>query len=367
MDKLKIALCDNHSFYCERFEAYMVSHRAEEVELFLYSVQEQLEEALKKIKFDVLLVGTGFEHFFHSMELEEKILYLSDRVPDRVLEDAMWQKQDGMPKEVSRYEPMEQLMQKIYVITGNGREKKQMAIRYKRLEVTGICSPIGHEMQQLFSVLYAINLSREKKILYISFLEYSGFLEIFGQPEGCDMSELMLRLRAGNLDVSFFWRCVYEMSGIYYLIPFENPENLIQTGERELTALLDFIEHFTDFEEVILDFGVSMTEYHSYLNFCDAVYMISRDGYVYECQERAFFKWVSREQPQTNLDKIHRLSVSYQARAVRPGGNVAEQLLWSEFGDFVRQQIKNFGKENKKNEGNRQRDSGAEGEDPRGS
>ena len=35
----------------------MVSHKAKEVELFLYSVQEQLEEALKTMRFDVLLVG----------------------------------------------------------------------------------------------------------------------------------------------------------------------------------------------------------------------------------------------------------------------------------------------------------------------
>ena len=91
MEKLKIALCDNHSFYCERFEAYMVSHKAKEVELFLYSVQEQLEEALKTMRFDVLLVGAGFENFFHSMELEDRILYLSERMPDCVaLQKKSW-------------------------------------------------------------------------------------------------------------------------------------------------------------------------------------------------------------------------------------------------------------------------------------
>ena len=115
MEKLKIALCDNHSFYCERFEAYMVSHKAKEVELFLYSVQEQLEEALKTMRFDVLLVGAGFENFFHSMELEDRILYLSERMPDCVAEDAMWQREDAVPKEVSRYEPMEQQIGRAHV------------------------------------------------------------------------------------------------------------------------------------------------------------------------------------------------------------------------------------------------------------
>lgn len=99
------------------------------------------------MRFDVLLVGAGFENFFHSMELEDRILYLSERMPDCVAEDAMWQREDAVPKEVSRYEPMEQLMQKIYVMAGKTGNGQQAAIRYKRLKVTGVCSPIGHEMR----------------------------------------------------------------------------------------------------------------------------------------------------------------------------------------------------------------------------
>lgn len=359
MEKLKIALCDNRSFYCERFEAYMVSHKAKEVELFLYSVQEQLEEALKTMRFDVLLVGAGFENFFHSMELEDRILYLSERMPDCVAEDAMWQREDAVPKEVSRYEPMEQLMQKIYVMAGKTGNGQQAAIRYKRLKVTGVCSPIGHEMQQLFSVLYAVNLGREKKILYVNLLEYSGFGELFGQTGGCDMADLLLRLRAGTLDLSFFWRCACEKAGIYCLMPFDNPENTAQTGEQELRELLDFVEHFTDFEEVVIDFGISMTEYYSYLDFCDVMLMIGREGYYYQCRENAFLKWVREAQTADGMDRLCRVTVPYSARTIRPGGSVIEQLQWSEFGDFVRQYTTKSGrKRGKQSEDNRPGDTG---------
>ena len=39
--KIKIALCDKDKFYCERFAAYMMNHKAQEIELNIYSTIEQ--------------------------------------------------------------------------------------------------------------------------------------------------------------------------------------------------------------------------------------------------------------------------------------------------------------------------------------
>ena len=41
MQKIKIALCDKDKFYCERFAAYMMNHKAQEIELNIYSTIEQ--------------------------------------------------------------------------------------------------------------------------------------------------------------------------------------------------------------------------------------------------------------------------------------------------------------------------------------
>ena len=43
------------------------------------------------------------------------------------------------------------------------------------MKVIGVVSPECHEMQELFSVMHAVNLGREQKVLYFNFLEFSGF------------------------------------------------------------------------------------------------------------------------------------------------------------------------------------------------
>lgn len=68
----------------------------------------------------------------------------------------------------------------------------------------GVVSPECHEMQELFSVMHAVNLGREQKVLYFNFLEFSGFRELFGQTGNFDFTDVVLKLRSGERRQSIF-------------------------------------------------------------------------------------------------------------------------------------------------------------------
>ena len=74
MQKIKIALCDKDKFYCERFAAYMMNHKAQEIELNIYSTIEQFTGDEKMGNFDLVIAGSGFEEFSSDVN----IMYLSD-------------------------------------------------------------------------------------------------------------------------------------------------------------------------------------------------------------------------------------------------------------------------------------------------
>ena len=63
MQKIKIALCDKDKFYCERFATYMMNHKAQEIELNIYSTIEQFTGDEKMGNFDLVIAGSGFERF----------------------------------------------------------------------------------------------------------------------------------------------------------------------------------------------------------------------------------------------------------------------------------------------------------------
>ena len=257
MQKIKIALCDKDKFYCERFAAYMMNHKAQEIELNIYSTIEQFTGDEKMGNFDLVIAGSGFEQFSSDVN----IMYLSDLCGNQAAEEAMWEK-DTIPQKkiVTKYQPMEQLLHEIYVQAGMTKREPvgvQVATHGK---VIGVVSPECHEMQELFSVMHAVNLGREQKVLYFNFLEFSGFRELFGQTGNFDFTDVVLKLRSGELTTEYFWNCVYEMSGISVILPFENPENIRQIGRQEWEQFIDFMEQNTDFEVLVVDFGVSMPE-----------------------------------------------------------------------------------------------------------
>lgn len=113
--KIKIALCDKDKFYCERFAAYMMNHKAQEIELNIYSTIEQFTGDEKMGNFDLVIAGSGFEEFSSDVN----IMYLSDLCGNQAAEEAMWEK-DTIPQKkiVTKYQPMEQLLHEIYVQAG---------------------------------------------------------------------------------------------------------------------------------------------------------------------------------------------------------------------------------------------------------
>lgn len=301
MQKIKIALCDKDKFYCERFAAYMMNHKAQEIELNIYSTIEQFTGDEKMGNFDLVIAGSGFEEFSSDVN----IMYLSDLCGNQAAEEAMWEK-DTIPQKkiVTKYQPMEQLLHEIYVQAGMTKREPvgvQVATHGK---VIGVVSPECHEMQELFSVMHAVNLGREQKVLYFNFLEFSGFRELFGQTGNFDFTDVVLKLRSGELTTEYFWNCVYEMSGISVILPFENPENIRQIGRQEWEQFIDFMEQNTDFEVLVVDFGVNMPELADCMSRCDELLLIGREGYFYECRDKHFYEWLEKTGHQAVAEKI---------------------------------------------------------------
>ncbi len=339
MQKLKIALCDNDEFYCRRFSEYVVKHKAKEMELSVYSNREQFEEALSSQKFDLVLAGKEFAD-----EEMDKVLFLCDDLGEKVAEPAMWDSNmPPMRKSISRYQPMEQVLHELYVLVGRDRDGGNVMTGTGNLEVIGICSPCRHEMQNLFSVLYSVNMAESKKVLYISFLEFLGFKELFEFTGEHDMGDIMLRVRGDCLTRESFWNCVYEAYGASMVLPFENPENLHQIGKDEFYRFLEFVENFTDFELVVVDFGISMEDVADCMKRCDAIYLLGKEEFFYKCQEEAFLEGMKKSGNEDVIEKIQKAYLPYAAKNLRGGGTVIEQLQWSEFGDFVRSYINQQG------------------------
>lgn len=338
MNKISLAICDTDDNYRERFAAYLIERRADKFSIHTFSEMEHFLQILREQKFDVAILGQGFETAENVLqERQIPMLLLLDTMPELVAEDSAYMTEEKEKRVIIfRYQPMDAILHEVQVLVGSELLEEAVQKRMKRLEVVGVYSPIQHEMQMPFSMVLAEKLAERRKVLYVNLMCYSGFLEIFGLPGRYDLGDMILRLRNKRLFAETFLKCLYESNRVNYIPPFHNPEDLRGFRLEDYLALLTFLEESTDFETVILDFGEGMERFAEVLASCPIIYCPMKTGYFYECRLNEFLLYLEKSSAGSVRECIHILNLPFSAKQIRGGGDVRKQLLWSEFGDYVR-------------------------------
>ena len=75
------------------------------------------------------------------------------------------------------------------------------------------------------------------------------------------------------------------------------------------------------------------------LETCSSIYCLIKNGFFYERRMEAFLEYLQRGQRQELCGRIQSIMLPFSAKQIRGGGDVRRQLLWSEFGDYVRQKL----------------------------
>lgn len=341
MSKFVVAVCDTDDMYRGRFVTYLVEHEAGKVMVHSFSLPKVFLEEIERRKFDVALIGSGFyetEEILRSLEIP--LLRLVDAMPESVAEQEDCFEENIAPvSKVFKYQAMEAVIHEMRILAAGQTIMSNEAASLHGLEIIGIYSPIKHEMQMPYSVISAVAFADKRKVLYVNLMANSGFLELFQSMGEYDIGDVIIRLRNQRLLPETFFRSVYEMNRIAYIPPFSNPEHLHELTLKDYHDFLGFIEEKTDFETVVIDFEDVGEQFAGMLKACSAVYCPVKSGYFYDCQIRQFMGYLKTAFTQETLEKIHLVEVPFSAKRIRAGNNVLEQLLYSEFGDYVRNDL----------------------------
>lgn len=333
MHRLTVAFCDADEVYRSRFVAYLMEHKAEEMAIYAFTEPERFLETAREQKFDVLVAGNGCEPM--KKELQQAgvpILCLAEEK----LGIAEGEERDAATvRPVFKYQPIDIILHEIQVLAGGNRRTFLEGVS-SELEVLGVCSPVNHEMQVPFSMLLSTILSENRKVLYLNCMQFSGLLNTFGFLGEHDMGDIILWLRKEKLTAENFLRSVYDTGRFSFIPPFLNPEQLGEFSEEDFLALLEFVKKETAYETVVIDFGAGVRALAQMLKTCSSVYCLLKTGYFYEGQIKEFFCYLDKKEHGKLQEKLHRVELPFSAKGLRGGGNVLEQLLWSEFGDYMR-------------------------------
>lgn len=348
MAKIRLAICDRGVAYRERFAEYLAKHRSEEMEVYAFSKDSVFLDMLETIAFHVVLLGAGFEQFIDCVRKKEiPVIVLMENAISYVTEDSEFgQANNVFPIKngqgeifyTSKYQSMDDMLQKVYMMADRKREKVGTG-HLTGMDVIGVYSPIGHEMQLPYSWLYALELAKYRRVLYLNFMEYAGLEELLCMDYDYNLGNVILALRSDNLSAEGFRRCVYEMGELSYVPPFHNPENVHEVRVEDYVNLIDFLEEYFDYDTIVVHFGAGMDKLSKLLVKCREVHCLIKEGYFYKCQLRQFSKYLSATVEEEELEKINMIDLPFSAGNIFAGTSFMEQITWSEFGDFVRKKV----------------------------
>ena len=337
MSKIKIAIYDVDKGYRERFADYLMSYKAEEMEIFVFSGEQYFFEALDVDKYHLFVLGNGYEAVLSRVKiLKTPTLVLAEYVQSFVRESI--ESVDEQIVFTSRYQSMDVITRQMKLMTEKARGNERTNLIVAEKEIIGIFSPVKHEMQMLFSLLYAKCSAKPGGVLYINLLEFSGFSELFGETE-FDLGDIILLLRDGCVSSEMLHKCIYDMEGFSYISPLKNPESMKEITGEDISRLIDVVSRYTDFKTVIIDMGICMSDFVEVLIQCSTLLCLSKSGYLFESQTKQFFSYLEKMIDEAFLERIQMIPIPYNAKSVHGGVNLLEQLNWSEFGDFVREKV----------------------------
>lgn len=334
MAKIKVAIYDSDKHYRERFADYLMNYKSQEMELSIFTGIGYLLDALAVDKYRLIVLGRGYEEVLPKLRsLLIPVLVLTDISQNMVKESA------GMVEErcsfTSKYQSMDEITRQMYMLV----EPEMEIIPGMASRVFGIISPARHEMQMLFSLLYAKNLAEKAKVLYLNLMEFSGFYEIFGEKQ-YDLTDAILAMRTSNEDQNHLLGCIYEKDGFSYICPPQNPEDTKEINGQEIRKLIRYAVQKLGYEAIVIDIGGVIENFSELLRECNSLYCISKRGGLFTAQQRQFLTYVYSALGESYVEKIKELELLHPTKAVVYGEHILEQLNWSEFGDYVRQQIR---------------------------
>ena len=284
-----LAICDRETILVKTLSAYLKDRfhfpimAFDDADRFLAFEKEREEE-------DICLIGEDFLDAFQTEQLLTKVrrpLYLTEAKNSSGI--YKYQSIHEMAKAILKLCEEEALLP----VKGTAATETKLIAFY---------SPAHHMLQSSIALTMGQILAKNKKVLYLNFEPYSGFLQEDAEKFRCRLESMV------------------EMTGnLYYLPPVFSYPDMEEIDEKTWQAFLRKIIRETDYEVIILDLTEQVRGLFSLLELCDEIYScIPKDGLAMAKMEQ-YKKLLSHIKKEDLLSKTKECKIpvfkefSYQA------------------------------------------------------
>lgn len=220
------------------------------------------------------------------------------------------------------------------------REEEPLSIIDKKCQIIGVYSPIKRSLKSSFCLALGQIMAKEKAVLYLNMEEYSGFSTLFQKEYKADLSDVIYYLRQDKANLLIKLEGIVDsINNLDYIPPVSSPMDIREVKKEEWLKLFREVSANSKYETVIVDFGDGAEGLLELLSECNQIYVPIREDYLSNAKIEQFDSLLDKagyEGLKVNMKKIKLpYHNSFGSREC-----YAEQLVWSELGDYVRNVVR---------------------------
>lgn len=332
MDRI-MAVYDVEPCYADRFADFANQKEKVPFSVVAFTTIENLREYAKSHKIEILLISNEVPKETVKEIPAGQTVVLADGEVVQVSDDYpsvyKYQSSDSILREVLSYY-CEKPMEEGSILLG------------ARAKVLGVYSPISRCLKTSFAWTMGQQMAKNRKVLFLSLEEYSGFSRLLGGNCQADLSDVFYFYRQGNCNYFRLSSMIYTWGNLDYISPVRYPEDLSQITGEDVLELLRKIALETNYEIIILDMGTMGKHAVQIMEACDVVYMPVKEDCISVAKLEEFEEYLEVSGKAGLKDRIQKLKLPYHSSFGRRD-TYMEQLLWGELGDYVRKLLKGIG------------------------
>lgn len=331
MRKNVFALCDLEAGYVYRLMDYICQREAGTFEVQAFTGVGSLAEFARSREIDLLLIS--------SAAMTEAVKELPIRRIVILSEGEVLKELENYPC-VYKYQPTGSLVSEVMGYYAQDRPPAPVALLKKRVELIGVYSPVHRAQRTSFALTLGQLLSRERHVLYLNFEAYAGFSALLHEEYQTDLTDLIYLSREGSGQMVYrLGSIVRNLQGMDYVPPARNPEDLRAVEPEEWLQLLEYLEAYSTYDMIILDLGDLAAGLWELLRLCGRIYMPVREDEISRAKLLQYEQVLELNSYTDVLEKTRKLKLPYHS-SFGHGETYAEQLVWSELGDYVKKLIR---------------------------
>lgn len=322
---LKVAILDTEEEYLRQLCGYMMEKKHSHILLETFLQGENFWEQGEN--FDVIIVCVSIWLASPAFQNDKRVILLG--------EETIPVEAEGIPV-VLKYQPVSRIMAQIAELSWQEKNKKDKWIQAVKAEVIGVYSPVHHEAQMMFSMTLAQLLGKNKKVLYLNFMENSGFKTLYQIEENIGLSEILYEALVpdGNI-CSAVLKTAVSVDEADCIPPVQNPEHLVECTKENYLKLLEDISRYSGYEVVIVDFGVIFSGFFHVLKHCSSIYCIGGKGSINHCRMQEFDEFLGTTIGEEGFIRI----TLPEGLEFLMGEDIVQKGVYGVLGDYIRKVV----------------------------